>query len=240
MPILGIDTRWVRSTHSKGRQMTRPNSVWLRESGAIFNYPTWSQAGRNPKLKVIYWRLVHLLTLPVIPIFVLDGPSRNRIKRNKTVAVKNHWLTDDLIHLVSAFGFHVHEVTVFSHLWYLTLHCSWQAPGEAEAELANLNMHGVIDFVVTQDSDAFMFGATQVIRRYVFVSVIYLKDKMCCFQPSHTSTSHTSKKTCHCPGPAEIQEETRSWGYLGVYGKGHRAGDWSHAGRHVPYGSICW
>jgi Holliday junction resolvase YEN1 len=39
-----------------------------------------------------------------------------------------------------------------------------QAPGEAEAELAWLNAIGVIDAVLTEDSDAFLFGATHVIR----------------------------------------------------------------------------
>jgi Holliday junction resolvase YEN1 len=39
-----------------------------------------------------------------------------------------------------------------------------QAPGEAEAELAKLNAAGMIDAVVTDDSDAFLFGATHVIR----------------------------------------------------------------------------
>jgi Holliday junction resolvase YEN1 len=42
-----------------------------------------------------------------------------------------------------------------------------QAPGEAEAELAILNWTGIIDAVVTNDSDVFVFGATHVVRKYV-------------------------------------------------------------------------
>jgi Holliday junction resolvase YEN1 len=38
-----------------------------------------------------------------------------------------------------------------------------QAPGEAEAELAQLSATGAIDAIITDDSDAFVFGATQVI-----------------------------------------------------------------------------
>jgi len=37
-----------------------------------------------------------------------------------------------------------------------------QAPGEAEAELAQLSAHGLIDVVMTNDSDALLFGATHV------------------------------------------------------------------------------
>lgn len=39
-----------------------------------------------------------------------------------------------------------------------------QAPGEAEAELAQLNKLGFIDVVITEDSDTLAFGATCVLR----------------------------------------------------------------------------
>lgn len=39
-----------------------------------------------------------------------------------------------------------------------------QAPGEAEAELARLSDEGFIDAVMTEDVDAFAFGAKVVIR----------------------------------------------------------------------------
>ena len=41
-----------------------------------------------------------------------------------------------------------------------------QAPGEAEAELAFLNRTGVIDAVLSDDVDTFVFGGTMVIRKY--------------------------------------------------------------------------
>lgn len=48
-----------------------------------------------------------------------------------------------------------------------------QAPSEGEAELAAMNAHGVIDAVMTEDSDILIFGAPCVIRRYaiVFLSI---------------------------------------------------------------------
>lgn len=42
-----------------------------------------------------------------------------------------------------------------------------QAPGEAEAELAYLNRIGVIDAVLSDDVDTFLFGAKTVVRKYV-------------------------------------------------------------------------
>ena len=40
-----------------------------------------------------------------------------------------------------------------------------QAPGEAEAELAYLNRIRVIDAVISDDIDNFLFGSTVVIRK---------------------------------------------------------------------------
>lgn len=39
-----------------------------------------------------------------------------------------------------------------------------QAPGEAEAELGQLNAQGYIDAIITDNVDAFLFGANTVIR----------------------------------------------------------------------------
>ena len=47
-----------------------------------------------------------------------------------------------------------------------------QAPGEAEAELAYLNIVDVIDAVLTDDVDALLFGARTVIRKYGLYSYL--------------------------------------------------------------------
>ncbi|KAJ7906134.1 XPG I-region-domain-containing protein [Mycena leptocephala] len=49
--------------------------------------------------------------------------------------------------MITAFGFYFYD-----------------APGEAEAELAQLNENGDIDGIITEDSDVFLFGAQCVIR----------------------------------------------------------------------------
>jgi len=40
-----------------------------------------------------------------------------------------------------------------------------KAPGEAEAQLAHMNKMSVIDAVMMDDSDAFVFGARTVLRK---------------------------------------------------------------------------
>ncbi|PPR00575.1 hypothetical protein CVT24_005460 [Panaeolus cyanescens] len=79
-------------------------------------------------------------------VFVFDGPGRPNIKRGRQVRPYVWWthVVEELIH---AFGFSLHH-----------------APGEAEAELADLNNRRIVDAVITSDNDAFVFGAQQVIR----------------------------------------------------------------------------
>lgn len=40
-----------------------------------------------------------------------------------------------------------------------------KAPGEAEAELAYLNRIGVINAIISDDVDAFLFGAKTIFRK---------------------------------------------------------------------------
>ena len=56
-----------------------------------------------------------------------------------------------------------------------------KAPGEAEAELAHLNSTGVIDAILSDDVDNFLFGAKVVVRKYavgLHTSSIYATDIM--------------------------------------------------------------
>jgi len=85
--------------------------------------------------------------MPFLPIFVFDGPKRPKIKRGKAVGGKEHWMVNSLRTVLDAFGFECRT-----------------APGEAEAELAYLNRIDVIDAVLSDDVDCFLFGARTVIR----------------------------------------------------------------------------
>jgi 5'-3' exonuclease len=67
--------------------------------------------------------------------------------------------------VIQAFGF---EWRMVRSSFFLTSRCSAdhsKAPGEAEAELAHLNAIGIIDAVLSDDVDNFLFGAKMVIRK---------------------------------------------------------------------------
>jgi Holliday junction resolvase YEN1 len=85
--------------------------------------------------------------MPFLPIFVFDGPKRPKIKRGKSVGGKQHWMIHNFRVVLDAFGFECRT-----------------APGEAEAELAYLNSIGIIDAVLSDDVDCFLFGAQTVMR----------------------------------------------------------------------------
>lgn len=108
-----------------------------------------SSGGSNPALRLLFYRLAKLLALPVLVLFVFDGPDRPAWKRGKQVKGRQHAVEQPLTELIEAFGF------------------SWmRAPGEAEAQLASMSREGVLDAVVTDDADALLFGAQVVIRNW--------------------------------------------------------------------------
>ena len=72
-----------------------------------------TQAGENPVLRVLFFRLCRLLALAVIPIFVFDGNERPSIKRGVKVKKKAHWLTERFQSFIEAFGFHWYTVPFF-------------------------------------------------------------------------------------------------------------------------------
>ncbi|KAH9939893.1 PIN domain-like protein, partial [Amylocystis lapponica] len=139
-------------------------SIWFKQCQKPFIY-AHSRAGENPELRTLFYRLARLFSLPVLVIFVFDGANRPGVKRGTKVLPNQHWLTDGFKTFVEAFGFKWHN-----------------APGEAEAELGHMNRQGIIDAVLTDDGDAFIFGAEVIIRN---PSVKTDKDMVTMFKKAH-------------------------------------------------------
>ncbi|KAJ7802203.1 PIN domain-like protein, partial [Mycena olivaceomarginata] len=103
---------------------------------------------QNAALKTLFYKLCNLQHAPVTAVLVFDGPGRPEVKRGTRRAVNTPlWLTVPLKELITAFGYYF-----------------FTAPGEAEAELAQLNKLGFIDAIITEDSDPAVFGATCIVR----------------------------------------------------------------------------
>ncbi|KAJ3859136.1 PIN domain-like protein, partial [Lentinula novae-zelandiae] len=81
-------------------------------------------------------------------IFVYDGDERPSVKRGKQVVL--HEL-----------DYQKHSRTMIKHFSY---YCH-TAPGEAEVELVDLYKQGIIDTVLSKDSDVFPLGAKFVMKQ---------------------------------------------------------------------------
>ncbi|KAK8869946.1 hypothetical protein IAR55_000514 [Kwoniella newhampshirensis] len=106
--------------------------------------------GENPFLRTIFFKITALLQQPVLPVFVFDGPNKPGQKRNQNVA--------------GQFGTGDARSRQFKALLDMCGLEWWNAPGEAEAELAVMNRQGKIDAVLSDDVDALLFGATCLVR----------------------------------------------------------------------------
>ncbi|KAK5089020.1 hypothetical protein LTR05_003244 [Lithohypha guttulata] len=129
-------------------QHKRPLRIAI--DAAIWNFQTQvgGQGGKNPALRTLFFRLLRLLALPIHPVFVYDGKNKPLTKRGKTVSRYGTCVPNELSkNLVARFQFPHHT-----------------APGEAEAECATLQKHGIVDAVMSQDVDAIMFGSTVTLR----------------------------------------------------------------------------
>lgn len=119
------------------------------DASSWFKHAQWSKGGENPQVRMLFFRLVQIAKLPVLPLFVLDGRSRPKMKRGSKLGKSGtHPLAKDFKTLLDAFGMEWRE-----------------AAGEAEAELAFLNRVGTVDAIMTDDADAFLFGAKVIIRK---------------------------------------------------------------------------
>ncbi|KAJ7255531.1 PIN domain-like protein, partial [Mycena haematopus] len=104
-------------------------------------------------LEKFFYQLCNLSLAPATFVFIFDGPGRPSIKRGTRVRSSQPGFIPNLKAMILSFGFYVYDLS-----------SNFGAPGEAEAELAQLNEGGEIDAIITEDSDAFIFGARCVIR----------------------------------------------------------------------------
>lgn len=124
-----------------------------------------TQRGNSPQLQYLFTKLCRLLGTAVTLVFVFDGPGRPTFKRGHTVINRNLWHIQHAKTIIEALGCHWHDVCYILYMYFRSFHKFKQAPGEAEAELAVLNRLGHVDAVMTDDSDALVFGALCIIRR---------------------------------------------------------------------------
>ncbi|TIC74042.1 hypothetical protein E3Q00_02335 [Wallemia mellicola] len=138
---LAVDAFIANHRGYRGLRVGVDASIWLIHSQT-------APGGLNPALRTLFFKLCNLLSLPILPLFVFDGPKRPKMKRGKQVRGAQPRGLKDFIKLIDAFGFEYHN-----------------APGEAEAELARLSKAGIIDVVLSDDVDSLLFGGVKILRK---------------------------------------------------------------------------
>ncbi|KLO14726.1 PIN domain-like protein [Schizopora paradoxa] len=126
-------------------------NLWVREAWHATRAGFFLLDTENPLQWVLFRRLSRLYDAPVVPIFICDGPqipSPRIASPTNAVPSEQHYL-DELECFAKAFGFTWHK-----------------APGEALAELAEMNRLSKIDVVLSEDTDAIVYGAESLIRRF--------------------------------------------------------------------------
>lgn len=156
--IAVVDGFEANPANLRGLRIGIDASIW-------FFHAAHGREGENPELRTLFFRCARLVSAPFLPLFIFDGPKRPKVKRGKRISGEKHWLVDSMKGIIEAFGF---EWRMVCSTLFFTSRCSadhLKAPGEAEAELAYLNSIGIIDAVVSDDVDNFLFGAKIVIRK---------------------------------------------------------------------------
>ncbi|KAI8973354.1 PIN domain-like protein [Mycotypha africana] len=128
----------------RGLRVAIDVALWIFQSRA-------SVVGDQSELRTLFFRFCRLYELGIRPVFVFDGPDRPSYKRNNfinTIPIDSEYRRN-LVTMIDLFGF-----------------AQWTAYGEAEAECALLQRLGFVDFVLTGDSDIFLFGAKRIIRQW--------------------------------------------------------------------------
>ncbi|KAJ7450491.1 PIN domain-like protein [Mycena galericulata] len=145
LPNLAVGTGFIANTTGQ-----RGYRVGIDASGWMYRACARHGILESPELVALFSRCSRLFRFPFIPVFAFDGPERPKIKRGKVIRGNEHWLTSSFQRMLDGFGFDC-----------------FQAAGEAEATLSMMTTTGIpfrVDAILTDDSDSFVFGASDVLR----------------------------------------------------------------------------
>ncbi|CAH1395881.1 unnamed protein product [Nezara viridula] len=155
--------------------ISEKKSLWELENKVIaIDLSAWicdSQSLHTPQINMylrnLFFRSSYLLLLGVKPVFVLEGVAPT-IKSNtiqQRLKNKNQKINIVPEKKVSRSRLSSLQKQCVDLLSSLGLQCI-QGPGEAEAYCAHLNRLGIVDGIITQDSDVFLYGAREVFRNF--------------------------------------------------------------------------
>jgi len=111
---VGVDSRYGALFSAFHADVSPDVSIWMNQAQTLWTGQRRGpgmQAGENPAIRVLFFRLCRLISISVAAVFVFDGPGRPSTKRGKKVKTSvPHWMTLHFQRLIEAFGFHWYTV----------------------------------------------------------------------------------------------------------------------------------
>ncbi|XP_036365911.1 uncharacterized protein LOC115220307 isoform X1 [Octopus sinensis] len=153
----------------RGQRLAVDLSIWICESQGVVQM---ERVISKPYLRNLFFRVNHLLLSGIDLVFIIDG----RAPEMKAETMRKRQKECFLYRKSSQNNFWTCKNTKRSHLNAFVKKCCelldclgvpyLESQGEAEAYCAFLNKHGVVDACITNDGDAFLYGAPKIYRNF--------------------------------------------------------------------------
>ena len=109
------------------------HSIWFTQAAFAFQ-AGHAQAGENPELCSLFFKLAHLLQVPITPLFVFDGACRPAVKCGVNVITKPNWTMGPFQELLAAFGFQYYTASVTPHRNFSEIDINSYRPQEKQKQ----------------------------------------------------------------------------------------------------------
>lgn len=150
----------VSVSELSGQTVAIDLSTWIVE----FRKSEATQKFENLYLRNLFHRILYLLKNNIKPVFVCDGKAPE-IKQHAMLQRQEQQFGNRGSGSLERAGYKSYTDKCTEMIHYFGLPCI-QSTGEAEALCAKLNMEGIVDGVITNDSDVLLYGAKKVFRNF--------------------------------------------------------------------------
>lgn len=173
--MMGVKKLWslldsvgkpVKISDLRGHRVAIDLSYWIVEMSQITNGQRKKMPSLKLHIKSLFWRCYHMLRNHVQPIFVIDGVSPS--VKGKTIEARKTAMGVKLPSPIRKNKCNYRRMSECKEL----LDCLGipyvVSAGEAEALCAKLDQDGFVDGCITDDTDAFLYGANTVYKNFSF------------------------------------------------------------------------
>lgn len=174
VPFTSFATRFY-DTNRRPVRIAVDGYIWLVEASSNIPPNINKQAAMGKMLQVFHTKIRYLISLNVTFVIVFDGPFKPSFKRRKLSGKEIQRLDGKSYEvqyqeLQKTIGTRplndLPEVKIIKEMLKLWNVSFVQAPADGEAECAKLQKEGIVDYVMSNDSDTLAYGAGKMLRNF--------------------------------------------------------------------------